>query len=514
MSTATEHPDVAAALRGRHFLTLDDYSADEIRYLIDLSAELKAAKREGREEQQLVGREIALIFEKDSTRTRCAFEVAAYDQGAHVTFIGPSGSHMGHKETVKDTARVLGRMYDAIEYRGFGEAIADELARVGGRAGLQRPDRRVAPDADARRLPHDARAPAQAARGDDVLLPRRRPLQHGQQLPGRRREAGHGRADRRPASRCGRRRSWSTMAREFAEASGGRITITEDVEEAVRGCDFLLTDVWVSMGEPDDVWAERIELLMPYQINAQTMAADRQPGRQVHALPAGVPQRRHAGRQGDRREVRHARRWRSPRRSSSRPRRSSSTRPRTACTRSRRSWSPRSGADRARRRRPRRQRAAAPRPGAVGGEPARERARGVRGARADRARARAGHRRTATGPQVGLLALQGSAYTAVDTYPLDVLGAQTEGMIGYMLEQELGNELPFERHLATLLTMIEVDRGRPGVRAPDEADRPALRRGGRRSPGAREGLDVHGRRRQHAPRRRRRRRRSGSSAST
>ena len=160
MTAATEHPDVAAALRGRHFLTLTDYSADEIRYLIDLAAELKAAKREGREEQRLAGKEIALIFEKDSTRTRCAFEVAAYDQGAHVTFIGPSGSHMGHKETVKDTARVLGRMYDAIEYRGFGEKIADELAEWAGRARLQRPDRRMAPDADARRLPDDARAPA------------------------------------------------------------------------------------------------------------------------------------------------------------------------------------------------------------------------------------------------------------------------------------------------------------------------------------------------------------------
>src|SRR2546423_9521832 len=115
-------------LRGRSFLTLADYSPEEILYLIDLAAELKAAKREGREEQRLIGKEIALIFEKDSTRTRCAFEVAAYDQGAHVTFIGPSGSHMGHKETVKDTARVLGRMYDAIEYRGFGEAVAHALA--------------------------------------------------------------------------------------------------------------------------------------------------------------------------------------------------------------------------------------------------------------------------------------------------------------------------------------------------------------------------------------------------
>src|SRR3954469_11941813 len=119
-------------LHGRHFLTFDDYSSAELEYLLDLAAELKAAKKEGREEQHLVGKEIALIFEKDSTRTRCAFEVAAYDQGAHVTFIGPSGSHMGHKESVKDTARVLGGMYDAIEYRGFGEAIADELARWAG----------------------------------------------------------------------------------------------------------------------------------------------------------------------------------------------------------------------------------------------------------------------------------------------------------------------------------------------------------------------------------------------
>ena len=152
---STVQPD----LSGRHFLTMTDYSADEIRYLIDLSAELKAAKREGREEQRLAGKEIALIFEKDSTRTRCAFEVAAYDQGAHVTFIGPSGSHMGHKETVKDTARVLGRMYDAIEYRGFGESGRRRTRAVGGRAGLQRPHRRVASDADARRLFDDARAP-------------------------------------------------------------------------------------------------------------------------------------------------------------------------------------------------------------------------------------------------------------------------------------------------------------------------------------------------------------------
>src|SRR6059036_819344 len=119
-------------LRGRSFLTLVDFTAEEITYFLDLAAELKAAKKEGREEQKLAGKEIVLIFEKDSTRTRCAFEVAAFDQGAHVTFLGPSGSHIGHKETVKDTARVLGRMYDAIEYRGFGESIADELAQYAG----------------------------------------------------------------------------------------------------------------------------------------------------------------------------------------------------------------------------------------------------------------------------------------------------------------------------------------------------------------------------------------------
>src|SRR5690242_18102931 len=125
MSTAID-------LRGRHFLTLADYSPAELTYLLDLSAELKAAKQEGREEQRLAGKNIVLIFEKDSTRTRCAFEVAAYDQGAHVTYIGPTGSHMGHKESVKDTARVLGRMYDAIEFRGFQENVADELAAWAG----------------------------------------------------------------------------------------------------------------------------------------------------------------------------------------------------------------------------------------------------------------------------------------------------------------------------------------------------------------------------------------------
>jgi ornithine carbamoyltransferase len=286
MSTATEHPDVAAALRGRHFLTLYDYTADEIRYLIDLSGELKAAKREGREEQQLAGREIALIFEKDSTRTRCAFEVAAYDQGAHVTFIGPSGSHMGHKETVKDTARVLGRMYDAIEYRGFGEAIADELAEWAGvpvyngltdewhptqmladfLTMLEHVDKPLDGMAfcylgDARFNMANSYLIVGAKLGMDVRIAAPKSLWPADDLV--------------------------SSAREFAAASGGRVTITDDVEEAVQGCDVLLTDVWVSMGESDEVWAERIELLTPYQINERTMALTGNPDvKFMHCLPA------------------------------------------------------------------------------------------------------------------------------------------------------------------------------------------------------------------------------------
>ena len=286
MSTATEHPDVAAALRGRHFLTFDDYSADEIRYLIDLAAELKAAKREGREEQVLAGKEIALIFEKDSTRTRCAFEVAAYDQGAHVTFIGPGGSHMGHKETVKDTARVLGRMYDAIEYRGFAERVADELAQWAGvpvyngltdewhptqmladflamREHVHKPLEQVAFCylGDARFNMANSYVIAGAKLGMDVRIAAPESLWPAADLVER--------------------------AREIAEAAGGAVTITEDVEEAVRGCDVLATDVWVSMGEPDDVWAGRIELLTPYQVNARTMALTGNPDvKFMHCLPA------------------------------------------------------------------------------------------------------------------------------------------------------------------------------------------------------------------------------------
>jgi ornithine carbamoyltransferase len=286
MTISTDHPDVAAALRGRHLLTLEDYSPDEIRYLIDLAAELKAAKRSGTELQALAGREIALIFEKDSTRTRCAFEVAAYDQGAHVTFIGPSGSHMGHKETVKDTARVLGRMYDAIEYRGFGEYVADELAQWAGVPvynGLTdewHPTQMLADFLTMRE--HVGKALEDIAfcyLGDARFNMANSYLVVGAKLG----------MDVRVAAPCS---LWpddglAARARDIAADTGGTITITESVEEAVAGCDVLVTDVWVSMGEPDAVWAERIELLRPYQVNARAMQLTGNPDvRFMHCLPA------------------------------------------------------------------------------------------------------------------------------------------------------------------------------------------------------------------------------------
>jgi ornithine carbamoyltransferase len=279
MITATE-------LHGKPLLNLADFTPDEITYFIDLAAELKAAKETGREEQKLVGKEIALIFEKDSTRTRCAFEVAAYDQGAHVTFIGPSGSHMGHKETVKDTARVLGRMYDAIEYRGFAQETAEELARWSGvpvyngltdewhptqiladfltfREHVPKPLGEVVFCylGDARFNMADSYLVGGAKLGMDVRVASPRSLWPREEIV--------------------------DLARSIASDTGATVTITKDVGEAVRGCDVLLTDVWVSMGEADEVWAERINLLKPYQVNAETMAATGNPDAKfMHCLPA------------------------------------------------------------------------------------------------------------------------------------------------------------------------------------------------------------------------------------
>jgi ornithine carbamoyltransferase len=273
-------------LHGRHFLRLADFSADEVRYLLDLSAELKAAKKAGREERRLAGKNIALIFEKDSTRTRCSFEVAAYDQGAHVTYLGPAGSHMGHKETVKDTARVLGRMYDAIEYRGFAEATADELAQWAGvpvfngltdewhptqiladfltmREHSDKPLEELVYCyiGDARFNMADSYIVGGAKLGMDVRI-------------------------------CAPKSLWPddehrALGNTIAEESGASILVTEDVAEAVKGCDFILTDVWVSMGEPAETWKERIELLTPYQVNSELMALTGNPNcKFMHCLPA------------------------------------------------------------------------------------------------------------------------------------------------------------------------------------------------------------------------------------
>ncbi|MDA0158923.1 ornithine carbamoyltransferase [Solirubrobacter ginsenosidimutans] len=273
---------MAAGLKGRNFLTFEDYSAVEIRYLIELAAELKAAKRSGREQKHLVGKEIALIFEKDSTRTRCAFEVAAYDQGAHVTFIGPGGSHMGHKESVKDTARVLGRMYDAIEYRGSGEAVAVELARwagvpvYNGLADECHPTQMLADFLTMRE--HFGKAYEDMTfcyLGDARFGMANSYLITGTKLG----------MDVRIAAP---RSLWPSQALiDHAQELPGPVTITEDVAEAVRGCDVLLTGAWISMGDSDDVRGERIRLLMPYQVNADTMALTGNPGvRFMHCLPA------------------------------------------------------------------------------------------------------------------------------------------------------------------------------------------------------------------------------------
>ena len=273
-------------LRNRHFLKELDFTPTEWKFLVDLSAEVKRAKYAGIEQPRLSGKNIALIFEKSSTRTRCAFEVAAHDQGAHVTYLDPGGSQLGHKESIKDTARVLGRMFDAIEYRGFGQDGVETLARYAGVPvwnGLT-----------------DEWHPTQTL--CDVLTMREHCPKHDDEIA----FAFCGDACNNMGNSLivtgammgmdvrmvAPRHLWNTddvvkAARQIADETGARITHTEDVAEGVEGVDFLYTDVWVSMGEPKDVWDERITLLQPYQINAEMIrATGNRNVKFMHCLPA------------------------------------------------------------------------------------------------------------------------------------------------------------------------------------------------------------------------------------
>ncbi|HEY9039169.1 MAG TPA: ornithine carbamoyltransferase [Roseovarius sp.] len=277
---------MAFNLKNRSFLTLRDFTPTEIAFLLKLSADLKTAKYAGTEVQTLKGKEIALIFEKDSTRTRVGFEVAAHDQGATVTYLGPSGTHIGGKETVKDTARVLGRVYDAIEYRGFGQKVVQELADWSGVPvynGLTDEFHPTQILADFLTMQEHAEKPLREVAycfmgdagnnmGDSLLI--------------------GGAKMGMDVRLCAPKSLWPEQsiqdeAQKVAGDTGARITITEDVDEAVRGVDFVYTDVWVSMGESKDKWAERIELLTPYQVNAEVMEKTGNPrAKFMHCLPA------------------------------------------------------------------------------------------------------------------------------------------------------------------------------------------------------------------------------------
>lgn len=273
-------------LRNRHFLTLRDYSSEEIGFLLKLSADLKAAKYTGTEQPLLKGREIALIFEKDSTRTRVGFEVAAHDQGAHVTYLGPTGSHIGHKESVKDTARVLGRVYDAIEYRGFGQEIVEELARHAGVPvynGLTDQFHPTQVLADLLTMQEHAEKPlrqiAFAFLGDAGNNVGESLLIGGAKMGMDVRLGG--------PEACWPTKAVIEEAQAIARDSGARITVTQDPDEATRGADFLYTDVWLSMGEAEAKWAERIKLLSPWRIDAAMMRRTGNPrAKFMHCLPA------------------------------------------------------------------------------------------------------------------------------------------------------------------------------------------------------------------------------------
>jgi ornithine carbamoyltransferase len=273
-------------LRNRSLLTVQEYTPREFRYLLDLARDLKRAKYAGTEQQHLKGKEICLIFEKTSTRTRCAFEVACYDQGAHVTYLDPSGSQIGHKESFKDTARVLGRMYDAIEYRGASQAGVDQLSEYSGVPvfnGLTDEYHPTQMLADVMTMREHSDKPVSDIKyaffGDT-----RNNMGHSLMIVGC--------LLGMDVRLCGPKPLWPSqeyvsIARRLAEQSGARLLITDDPMKAVLDVDFVHTDVWVSMGEPKDVWKQRIELLRPYQVTAMLLKASGNPQvKFMHCLPA------------------------------------------------------------------------------------------------------------------------------------------------------------------------------------------------------------------------------------
>lgn len=277
---------MALQLKNRHFLTLLDFTPQEIQGLIDRAAALKAAAQQGNEVQSLIGKKIALVFEKSSTRTRCAFETAAYDQGAHVTVLDPSGSQMGSKESTKDTARVLGRMYDGIQYRGFAQETVEILARHAGvpvwnaLTDMFHPTQVLADLLTMQEISGRPLADLSFAFVGDARNNMGNSLMIGAAKMGMDFRAV-GPATLFPESELMNR------ADQIASQTGARLTFTEAIDEGVHGCDVIITDVWVSMGEPESVWKERIDLLLPYQVNQRLMDLTGNPNvRFMHCLPA------------------------------------------------------------------------------------------------------------------------------------------------------------------------------------------------------------------------------------
>ncbi|HUX56620.1 MAG TPA: ornithine carbamoyltransferase [Bacteroidales bacterium] len=273
-------------LRNRNFLKLLDFTPEEIKFLLNLATKLKKAKYAGTEQPRLKGKNIALIFEKASTRTRCAFEVAALDQGAHVSYLGPSGSQIGQKESMKDTARVLGRMYDGIEYRGYGQDIVEDLGKYAGVPvwnGLTTEFHPTQILADFMTMQEHSDKPLNKI--SLCYLGDARNNMGNSLMVGAAKMGMDFRAAAPKA--CQPAEDLVLTCRAIVKKTGGKITITESVSDAVKGVDFLYTDVWVSMGEPDSVWGERIELLKPYQVNNEVVKMTGNPMvKFLHCLPA------------------------------------------------------------------------------------------------------------------------------------------------------------------------------------------------------------------------------------